>query len=362
MPTSVFYGRQGEPSSANPRQAASKRKRGPCSCFEGLFNKLTGFPDENPAIHHHNFDQPKPLSKLPIYRNFTATEDGLGGLRVEASSNSKEGLPGWENQDSHVEAVLGSADCKRFVFGVFDGHGRYGHEISEVAARRVPGHLAAQQDLMKDPEHALKVAIKHTDDDIFSHFTSKVEYSGTTGTVILLDQVNAMMYCANVGDSRAVLGKEVPDAKAPRFEAVQLSEDLKPDLPHERERIEMSGGIVSPYKERSIPVGPPRVWESLRLEKPGLAVSRSLGDGCARTLGVIADPVITKRKITPEDRFILLGTDGLWDSVSNDQAMHICSKFITMPRIAMKGLVEAVRRQEEGMLADDTTAVYVSLR
>merc|ERR1740138_2025151 len=102
-----------------------------------------------------------------------------------------------------------------------------------------------------------------------------------------------------------------------------------------------------------------RVWDSVACEKPGLATSRSFGDGCARSIGVTSKPVVTHHKLQAEDRFMLIATDGLWDSLPNEEAVRIAAKFIHLPHVACKALVEAVRRTEGGALVDDTTVVLV---
>lgn len=47
---------------------------------------------------------------------------------------------------------------------------------------------------------------------------------------------------------------------------------------------------------------------------PGLAMSRSIGDLVAKQVGVIAEPEILRYKI-PNNGFILIGSDGLWDKM-----------------------------------------------
>lgn len=42
------------------------------------------------------------------------------------------------------------------------------------------------------------------------------------------------IYCANIGDSRAVIGRKVGDR---RFRAIPLSIDHKPSIPLEHQRI-----------------------------------------------------------------------------------------------------------------------------
>lgn len=110
---------------------------------------------------------------------------------------------------------------------------------------------------------------------------------------------------ANSGDSRAVVGSlkdrtyklQRDESKALCVEendkqwiSKPLTRDHKPDDPDEKERILARGGRIDCYKGRmGEDVGPARVW--LKKEAfPGLAMSRSIGDACAHSVGVIAAP------------------------------------------------------------------------
>lgn len=63
--------------------------------------------------------------------------------------------------------------------------------------------------------------------------------SGTTASIVVIRQDR--MYVAHVGDSAVVLG--VQDHPSDEFiRAVEVTQDHKPDLPKERERIEGLGG------------------------------------------------------------------------------------------------------------------------
>lgn len=63
--------------------------------------------------------------------------------------------------------------------------------------------------------------------------------SGTTASIVVLRRDR--MYVAHVGDSAVVLG--VQDHPSEEFiRAVEVTQDHKPDLPKERERIEGLGG------------------------------------------------------------------------------------------------------------------------
>ena len=63
--------------------------------------------------------------------------------------------------------------------------------------------------------------------------------SGSTVTSVLFD--SKKIYCANAGDSRAVLYTK---GKKGGLKVTPLSEDHKPSLPKEKKRVEQAGGRV----------------------------------------------------------------------------------------------------------------------
>ena len=96
------------------------------------------------------------------------------------------------------------------------------------------------------------------DDTIVASHTPETLKSGSTAVVVLMrrgaaDGEPTTLYCANVGDSRAVLCRSGV--------AVEMSYDHKPSRPDERQRIIEAGGTV--IKNRLYGV---------------LGVSRSFGD------------------------------------------------------------------------------------
>ena len=94
------------------------------------------------------------------------------------------------------------------------------------------------------------------------------------------------MTCANVGDSRAVLGRLIDN----EWKHIDLSRDHKPDDREENKRIISKGGRVEPFRDESgMFLGPSRVW-LFHDDVPGLAMSRSFADQVAASVGVIAIP------------------------------------------------------------------------
>jgi len=110
------------------------------------------------------------------------------------------------------------------------------------------------------------------------------------------------IFVANTGDSRCILVKNNGEIK-------EMSYDHKPNSESERHRITQNGGRVVFFG----------TW---RVEGI-LAVSRSFGDRLLKRW-IIPDCDIIKHKINiNKDLFLILATDGVWDTVSNMDAAKI---------------------------------------
>lgn len=112
------------------------------------------------------------------------------------------------------------------------------------------------------------------------------------------------LFVANAGDSRCVLSRG--------GKAVALTEDHKPNNEEEFSRITKAGGFVADG----------RVNGSLNL-------SRALGDLEYKQVKslppeeqmVTANPEIRTIKLEPSDEFIILACDGIWDVLTNQEAI-----------------------------------------
>merc|ERR1712190_527811 len=101
--------------------------------------------------------------------------------------------------------------------------------------------------------------------------------------------------------------------------AVGLSEDDKPELKAEEERIRKAGGHVAL-------VGPCH-----RIDGWGLNLSRALGDFHYKARAdlppeqqkVIAVPEIRSLELTDEDEFLVLGCDGVFELNTSQKAVDI---------------------------------------
>lgn len=59
-------------------------------------------------------------------------------------------------------------------------------------------------------------------------------------------------------------------------------------------RIEAAGGFVSPPPEPGLSS---RVWLDAEMTQIGLAMARSIGDHAVKSIGVVAEPEVTKHTI-----------------------------------------------------------------
>lgn len=72
---------------------------------------------------------------------------------------------------------------------------------------------------------------------------------------------------------------------------IPYSRDHKPSIQEEAERIVNAGGRIEAFKDQmGNHTGPLRVWSNQLV--PGLAMSRSLGDEVAHSVGVSSIPEI----------------------------------------------------------------------
>ncbi len=71
---------------------------------------------------------------------------------------------------------------------------------------------------------------------------------------------------------------------------------------------------------------PPRVWDK-SLERPGCAFTRSLGDQVAKSCGVCAEPEILTWDITPNDRFAVVASDGVFEFITSQTVVDMIAKI-----------------------------------
>mmetsp|Transcript_82988 Transcript_82988/g.130902 ORF Transcript_82988/g.130902 Transcript_82988/m.130902 type:complete len:388 (+) Transcript_82988:107-1270(+) len=250
------------------------------------------------------------------------------------------------------------------IFGVFDGHGNFGHDIADFTHKTLTETLA--RDLKRfvvQPYQALEDAFRTTqakcvDGERKHNFDCSL--SGTTATLTVFDHKEQRLHVAHVGDSRAVLAKGSRSAGELRCDV--LTVDHKPDIEAERLRIVQRGGQVKQLQDDI----PERVFLKDQ-NYPGLSMTRSIGDTVGVEVGVISKPDICMREMSKggrldeEWRFLLVCSDGVWEFISEQDAVNMVASY--PPPDCQKGAdalaSEAWNRwiKEEVNVVDDITVI-----
>nr|KJB27362.1 hypothetical protein B456_004G293300 [Gossypium raimondii] len=209
------------------------------------------------------------------------------------------------------------------LFGVFDGHG--GARAAEYVKQNLFSNLIRHPKFISDTKSAIADAYSHTDSEFLKSENNQNRDAGSTASTAIL--VGDRLLVANVGDSRAVICRG--------GNAIAVSRDHKPDQTDERQRIEDAGGFV--------------MWAG-----GVLAVSRAFGDRLLKQY-VVADPEIQEEKIDSSLEFLILASDGLWDVVSNEEAVAMIKPIQDPEQAAKRLMQEACQRGS----ADNITCVVV---
>lgn len=162
--------------------------------------------------------------------------------------------------------------------------------------------------------------------------------AGTTALIAVLE--GSKLIVANVGDSRGVMCDS-------RGNAIPISFDHKPQQMRERKRIKEAGGFVTFNG----------VWRVAGI----LATSRALGDYPLKDKKlVIADPDILTFNLTDhKPLFVILASDGLWDTFSNEEAVAFIKERLQEPDYGAKSIT--LQAYYRGSL-DNITVVIINFK
>ena len=321
----------------------------------------------------------KDSDKIEIFQKRNSNSDSMnsnntikvfpdGHLKsVGSYSQAGKGEDGFVkvNQDSFL-VIQNEYKLPDFnIFSVLDGHGEYGHLVSRFITKYLATFFKKNkkmqilksedevyQRLKKNEYDIIKRVFKHAEKDIVKS-SIDANFSGTT--CVMVFQIGDKLICSNIGDSRAIM---VKGEKGKTI--IELSLDQKPSDPEEKKRIELAGGEIAQFEEDGEKSGPFRVWAKGKAY-PGIAMSRSIGDYIATSLGVIPEPICIEDTIDKDTKFIIIASDGLWEFISNKKAANIVLPFYEKndPDGACKALIkESIEWwNKEDIVVDDITVV-----
>mmetsp|Transcript_22964 Transcript_22964/g.43879 ORF Transcript_22964/g.43879 Transcript_22964/m.43879 type:complete len:695 (+) Transcript_22964:39-2123(+) len=175
-------------------------------------------------------------------------------------------------------------------------------------------------------------------------------HAGCTSVVAVI--VGRILVVANAGDSRAVICRAGGLTEP-------LSFDHKPFQQREMTRINNSGGFVNQFGRVNGNLNLSRSIGDLKYKQvPGIPPSEQM---------ITAEPDIISTTLMPGDEFIILGCDGIWDCLSNED----CVKYVRdrigtkSPRqIGMEMLDDIISndpRASQGIGGDNMTVMIIDL-
>lgn len=251
-----------------------------------------------------------------------------------------------------------------YEWAVFDGHA--GSRTSQYLKDHLPGitgeHLweAKCMDQPDEPRivSTIKKAFQNVDDAIIKEGGKRLQaggalaemvsngvlaYSGSCALLALYDPLRSILRVANVGDSRAVLGRWNPISR--KYVAMPLSVDQTGFNQDEVDRIAREHpdeeGIVDPKTGRVFGLAITRAFGDARWkwaeQLTRLAHERFFGpaprpNGVVKTPPYItAEPEVTTTKVNSEGEhpdFLIMASDGLWDQLSSEDAVSCVQQWL----------------------------------
>ena len=225
-------------------------------------------------------------------------------------------------------------------FSIFDGHG--GDKCSIFLMDNLLNYILEDKNFPIDIKSSLISSIERAENEFNKQFekltnndlkdyNDKTDFSGSCALICLI--VDNKIYLCNVGDSRAIMSMEFGSKIRP------LTIDHKPNNPKEYERIIKSGCKV--YIDSGEPNLTEKTVKFINNEKEfdkyefdtiyrifpcDLSVSRTIGDPKAKmkNLGgfhnqIISTPEIFTFECNNTCDFIIMGCDGIFDMLSNNE-------------------------------------------
>lgn len=208
---------------------------------------------------------------------------------------------GWRmsQEDNHSMILDLPGQHKASFFAVYDGHGSA--RVSKHASEGLWRHLTENEMYIKGNfKEALEGAFLTFDREVNESYNAQL--AGTTAVCILI--VDNIIYCANIGDSRAVASVNC--------ECIPLSHDHKPENPQELKRILNAGGYVLGNRVNG-----------------NLALSRAFGDFHYKGNDQLPPeqqivspcPDVKRIELNDDVDFIVLACDGIWDVLSSEEVV-----------------------------------------
>ncbi|GER54333.1 protein phosphatase 2C family protein [Striga asiatica] len=255
---------------------------------------------------------------------------------------------------------LDSGPCGTFI-GVYDGHGgpETSRFVNETLFQNLKKFAAEHREISTN---VIKKSFLATEEEFLS--LVRLQWSvkpqiASVGTCCLVGVIcDGLLYIANAGDSRAVLGRT--DKAIKGVSAIQLS------VEHNANSESVRDELRSLHPDDSqIVVLKHKVWRV----KGIIQVSRCIGDAYLKKSEFNRPPLLAKfrlpepfsqpilspepsmlvHKLNPDDQFLIFASDGLWEHLSNQEAVDIVNSYPRngiARRLVKAALLVAAKKRE----------------
>lgn len=231
-------------------------------------------------------------------------------------------------------------------FAVYDGHG--GTSCAEYLRDTLHTLILGNPEIRTNPEKAIRDGLVEADRAFLERSELENESGCVCAIALLLEDI---LVVGNVGDTEVILCREN------RPLVLTVKHNLK-DNQSEVDRLKSVGGKI--FHNR---VGHPKFNPSVM----SLAVTRAIGDAGfkleeytdGKPSGVISEPHTSSTRLLPEDEFLVIGCDGLWDVMSYEQVVDFCSSRFRSGEKAQAIAEELARAALANGSTDNVTAMLV---
>ena len=300
-----------------------------------------------------------------------------------------------EDKVSAREIML-DKKAKAGFFAVYDGHG--GDQASTMLQLNLHAALSHQAGFFADPGAAIVRAAHEMDYQILQAAAKVIDkkntevqagkkkmgllrtsrkaanednhLSGSTGAFVVVSKApgaaRATCHVCWVGDSRIVLSTDGGKARG-------VSEDHKASRADEKKRIRDAGGTVDRkdrlygdlavsrafgdiYHKGDVEEGDPETFVKR------IATELDVGDCMELQRGaLICTPDIVAHTMVEEDEFFIIASDGVWDVLSNQEAVNFVRQMLVQGKGVGRAVKELVKFALHRGSIDNVSAVLVLL-
>jgi protein phosphatase 1L len=257
-------------------------------------------------------------------------------LDFEVGICSHQGRRPYQEDEYSLRPFLRGANSspESHFFAIFDGHA--GGKCSKYLSTNLNEIFQNDPSFDTNISMALRRSYFAANEQFLKHADRLKLHDGSTGISTVLRE--GKLHIANVGDCRAVIVR--------RESSIQITNDHKPTDADEQKRISSFGGTVvncmGVYRVNGI-----------------LAVSRAFGNRTIKQV-IRPEPDIFSRDLSTGDDFLVMGSDGLWDVIQNDDLNDVCYTYAVQgcKRIAEELVHSALMRGS----MDNITCLVINLQ